>query len=182
MKLKEKNSALNWPSALRRLRDSLGESQESMAKRIGVSYRGYRFWEQGKRIPGGKWVKKFYDLSLEMEVEKLSTGAVLRDYSVFPGAGPPPLLTQEDISSLKEALDLVIRSGRPDLIEQARRAIRKILGDAQENELDNPLGATDTLATVTKNAREREERPGAEDPQVGKLKHELPVKLPKTKK
>src|SRR5260370_14625343 len=58
--LKQKLKPVVGPfaQAVRALRESLRESQEAMAPRLGLSLSGYKFWESGDRTPSGGWILK----------------------------------------------------------------------------------------------------------------------------
>jgi transcriptional regulator with XRE-family HTH domain len=59
-KLKLKETAL--ATAIRDLRQALGDTQEGMARRLGCTLSGYIQWEKGRRVPGGDWLLKLMAL------------------------------------------------------------------------------------------------------------------------
>ena len=58
LKLKEKALA----TAIRELRQALGDTQEGMAHRLGCTLSGYIQWEKGRRMPGGDWLLRLMAL------------------------------------------------------------------------------------------------------------------------
>lgn len=58
IKLKEKALA----TAIRELRQALGQTQEGMARRLGCTLSGYIQWEKGRRVPGGDWLLRLIAL------------------------------------------------------------------------------------------------------------------------
>lgn len=60
VKLKNKETAL--ATAIRELRQVLGDTQEGMARRLGCTLGGYIQWEKGRRVPGGDWLLKLMAL------------------------------------------------------------------------------------------------------------------------
>ncbi len=51
-----------FAGAVRALRSALGETQEGMARRLGISLSGYRYWESGQRTPRGRWLVRLREL------------------------------------------------------------------------------------------------------------------------
>jgi len=49
-------------TALMKLRNTLGETQEGMARRLGCTLGAYSKWERGERTPGGEWLLKILAL------------------------------------------------------------------------------------------------------------------------
>ena len=64
-KLKTKETALT--TAIRELRQVLGDTQEGMARRLGCTLSGYIQWEKGRRVPGGDWLLKLMALCPDEE-------------------------------------------------------------------------------------------------------------------
>jgi transcriptional regulator with XRE-family HTH domain len=60
VKLKTKETAL--ATAIRELRQVLGDTQEGMARRLGCTLSGYIQWEKGRRVPRGDWLLKLMAL------------------------------------------------------------------------------------------------------------------------
>lgn len=69
MKVKAKTKTAQGPLAagIRSLRRTLGETQESMARRLGISLSGYKFWESGDRTPRGRSLRKLLALCPTVE-------------------------------------------------------------------------------------------------------------------
>lgn len=57
--------------AIRQLRQTLGETQEGMARRLGCTLSGYIQWEKGRRVPGGHWLLKLMALCPDDETRTL---------------------------------------------------------------------------------------------------------------
>lgn len=66
--------------AIKELRKTLNETQEGMARRLGVSLSGYRYWESGQRTPSAGWLVRLHDLALEVGAERVQTALMFRDY------------------------------------------------------------------------------------------------------
>jgi transcriptional regulator with XRE-family HTH domain len=49
----------------------MGETQEGMARRLGVSLSGYKFWEAGSRTPSAGWILKLQALCPNEETRGL---------------------------------------------------------------------------------------------------------------
>jgi transcriptional regulator with XRE-family HTH domain len=64
VKVKTKTKTTQGPLAagIRSLRQTLGETQEGMARRLGISLSGYKFWESGDRTPRGRSLQKLLAL------------------------------------------------------------------------------------------------------------------------
>ena len=48
----------NFATAIMSLQETLGETQEAMARRIGCTLGAYAKWRRGERIPSGDWLIK----------------------------------------------------------------------------------------------------------------------------
>jgi transcriptional regulator with XRE-family HTH domain len=69
VKLRERQATL--AAAILKLRSSLGETQEGMARRLGCTLSGYIQWEKGRRIPGGDWLLKLMALCPDEDTPSL---------------------------------------------------------------------------------------------------------------
>jgi transcriptional regulator with XRE-family HTH domain len=68
-KLKLKETAL--ATAIRELRQALGDTQEGMARRLGCTLSGYIQWEKGRRVPGGDWLLRLMALCPDEDTRDL---------------------------------------------------------------------------------------------------------------
>lgn len=66
-----KVAARSLGGAIRAVRMALGETQESMARRIGAQLRSYARWEAGESCPRGDWLLKIIGLCPNAEVRSL---------------------------------------------------------------------------------------------------------------
>lgn len=62
VKRKVKTKQAPLAGGIRALRNILGETQETMARRLEVSLSGYKFWESGDRTPRGRSLEKLLAL------------------------------------------------------------------------------------------------------------------------
>jgi transcriptional regulator with XRE-family HTH domain len=84
VKLKTKERAL--ATAIRELRQALGDTQEGMARRLGCTLSGYIQWEKGRRVPGGDWLLKLMALCPDEDTRGLFEQQI---ESYREQAGPP---------------------------------------------------------------------------------------------
>ncbi len=75
-----------FAKAIRTLRVALGETQEGMARRLGISLSGYRYWESGHRTPRGRWLLRLRELCPDPETRGLFGGPT----QPAPGEGARP--------------------------------------------------------------------------------------------
>ncbi len=83
-KLKEKPATL--ARAISRLRQALGLTQETMARRLGCTLSGYIQWEKGRRVPGGEWLLKLMALCPDAETRGFFEEQVDAFRAIHPGA------------------------------------------------------------------------------------------------
>lgn len=77
-----------FTKAIRVLRKALGETQEGMARRLGISLSGYRYWESGKRTPRGLWLLRLRELCPDPETRSLFGREIEPDVAeLFPTEG-----------------------------------------------------------------------------------------------
>lgn len=69
--MKTKVAAKSLGEAIRSVRLALGETQESMARRIGAQLRSYARWEAGTSCPRGDWLLKIISLCPDSESQSL---------------------------------------------------------------------------------------------------------------
>lgn len=100
-------------SAIRQLREALGETQEGMARRLGCTLSGYIQWEKGRRLPGGDWLLKLMALCPDEETRDLFQEQV------------PPLAGRPGTSPLRMKKQLRSSSTTPEQRRQARAIARE---------------------------------------------------------
>lgn len=75
--------------AIKALRHALGETQEGMARRLGLSFSGWRKWEYGQTTPRGKWLLKLVALCPDAETRALF-GLDSHEQGINASGNPPP--------------------------------------------------------------------------------------------
>jgi transcriptional regulator with XRE-family HTH domain len=100
-------------SAIRQLREALGETQEGMARRLGCTLSGYIQWERGRRLPGGDWLLRLMALCPDDETRGLFEEQV----PLTPG--------QPASSSLQRKKQLRSSSTTPEQRREARAIARE---------------------------------------------------------
>lgn len=90
MPVKRKTKLKQAPLAggIRALRDILGETQEAMARRLGVSLSGYKFWESGDRTPRGRSLEKLLALCPDTQSRRALFGIETAGGEVPAAPGP----------------------------------------------------------------------------------------------
>ena len=61
------------PEEVKKLRGSLGMTQEQLARELGVSFATVNRWENGKRNPTGLSLKALDDLRTKKKVRKIAS-------------------------------------------------------------------------------------------------------------
>ncbi len=83
--------------AVRAVRNALGETQEGMARRLGVSLSGYKFWESGDRTPSAGWIIKLQALCPDEDTRALFGGGPVNSPYHRPRPGRKLTEEQEEI-------------------------------------------------------------------------------------
>jgi transcriptional regulator with XRE-family HTH domain len=133
-------------SAIRQLREALGDTQEGMARRLGCTLSGYIQWEKGRRVPGGDWLLKLMALCPDEETRLLFQEQVPR-FPGQPGSSLPRIKKQLRISSTtpeqrrqaraiaREGIEILFKLGqagyRPadQKLQQFADAVNRVAGD-----------------------------------------------------
>lgn len=118
-------SAVNVGTAIRSLRDKIGETQEGMARLLGCTLSGFRKWESGVSLPGGGFLIRM--LQMCPDAASLASFGVEDKYSTTKKTRPP----QDGYYKLREDLEKVIASGQSNLIGQAEEVLDRLAEDAQ---------------------------------------------------
>ena len=142
-------TAQKFRPAILSLRETLGETQEGMARRIGCSFAAYSKWEHGKATPNGGWLLKLLALcpddacraafgleSRILNLESTEPGEIEKDDDAQPPAPGPSPLTRQQRGRACEDMETAIRMicGRaPDqIVAQLDRLIRRYAGTYAE--------------------------------------------------
>jgi transcriptional regulator with XRE-family HTH domain len=141
---------------LKIFRDSLGKSQDEMAKAIGVSRRGWQTYEEGKSVPGGNVFEALESLGCNLnwlfddgapmhksdQPTTIAPGEVKPQKNTLPTIDAPPAMPYDNIG-LGESVELLAKiynSGNTVLI----RAIAANL-HAFSEAIDNKILAVNTV-------------------------------------
>lgn len=93
-----------FADAVRAVREALGETQEGMARRLGVSLSGYKFWESGDRTPSAGWILKLQALCPDSDTRSLFGLKPVSTHPDHPG-GSGRKLTEEQEEILRNYND-----------------------------------------------------------------------------
>lgn len=121
VKLRETQPGL--ATAIRTLRERLGDTQEGMARRLGCTLSGYIQWEKGRRIPGGDWLLRLMALCPDEETRNLfeSPGELVRKpapifpsrvRNATPASSTTPQQRREARAMAREAIDILYEIGQ----------------------------------------------------------------------
>lgn len=110
--------------AIRELRRLLGESQDGMAKLLGLTTRAYQFWESGETTPRGSSLLKLRDLAVQRGMEKIELAMLFREEGERlrrqTGGIPDPY------EALFTDLRAIIDSGQSELIGEVEECLCRI--------------------------------------------------------
>ena len=102
----------------------LDESQDGMAKLLGLSTRAYQFWESGERTPKGKSLLKLRDLAIRKGIEKIELAMLFRNQGteVRQVSQPYP----DPYEGLFTDLRTIINSGQSQLIGEVEECLSRV--------------------------------------------------------
>lgn len=124
-----------FAKAIRALRKALGQTQEGMARRLGISLSGYRYWESGERTPRGRWLLRLRELCPDAETRAFFGRDIGSEgMQVSPPRATPPAAGgkmpwskyKDDVIQAIEALYEKAASGDAAAQERLRRFWSKI--------------------------------------------------------
>lgn len=103
--------------AIREIQDTLHETQEGMARRLGCTHGAYSRWVRGERVPGGDWLLKMLALCPD-DKTRAEIGLKFEISNPRRPGGPGARLSQEEEELLRQYNDAV--TGINILYEAAR--------------------------------------------------------------
>lgn len=118
MKISKEISGVNLASAIRALRETIGLTQEGMARELECTLSGYRKWESGVALPGGGYLIRM--LQLCPDAQTLAAFGI----TVAPRR-------QDGYYKLRGDLEAVIASGKSQLINQAEERLDHLAEQAR---------------------------------------------------
>ncbi len=121
VKLRETQPGLS--TAIRALRERLGETQEGLARRLGCTLSGYIQWEKGRRVPGGDWLLRLMALCPDEETRDFfaSQGEAVRKQvpavpsrvrKIIPASSTTPQQRRQARALAREAIDILYEIGQ----------------------------------------------------------------------
>jgi transcriptional regulator with XRE-family HTH domain len=111
-------------ASIRALRDALQETQEGMARRLGMTLSGYVRWERGERRPRGAALKALLDLC----PDEATRGLFALDPARRTKRARAPSARQQ----LHSALDLILDRAPPEVRDSVVEAISQAAGKCGE--------------------------------------------------